>query len=86
MTSEIQIVSYTSEAIIKALKRVERMSAYQKQYYTDNSEKIKAYEKAYRKAHPELHRKKYNRAKDDPHFKEKEREKMLESIKDAKND
>ena len=49
-----------------------------KKDYADNREKLLEKEKAYRKAHPEIERNKYNRKKDDPIFKEKRR------IKNAK--
>ena len=60
MTSEIKLENYTTEAIIKALKTVEKMSAYQKQYLEDNREQRLAYMKAYRKAHPNMNRERYN--------------------------
>ena len=78
MTSEINLDNYTTEDIKHAIKTVERYAAYRKEYYVANREKLIEKEKAYRKAHPEIERNKYNRKKDDPIFKEKRR------IKNAK--
>ena len=78
MTTEINICDYTIHEIEDALAKVQHVITYRKNYYQSNREQILEKEKAYRKAHPEIERNKYNRIKDDPIFKEKRR------IKNAK--
>ena len=73
MTAEINISDYTINEIKEALAKVQHTKAYRKNYYQSNREQILEKEKAYRKAHPEIERNKYNRKKDDPIFKEKRR-------------
>ena len=53
MSSDINLRNYTTEEIKNALRTVERMAAYQKQYYAGNRETLLEKEKAYRKTHPE---------------------------------
>ena len=76
--TEINISDYTVNEIKEALAKVQHTKAYRKHYYQANREQLLEKEKAYRKAHPEIERNKYNRKKDDPIFKEKRR------IKNAK--
>ena len=73
MTAEINISDYTINEIKEALAKVQHIKAYRKNYYEANREQLLEKEKAYRKAHPEIERNKYNRIKDDPVFKEKRR-------------
>ena len=73
MTAETNISDYTINEIKDALAAVEHTKAYRKEYYAANREQLLEKEKAYRKAHPEIERNKYNRKKDDPIFKEKRR-------------
>ena len=78
MTAEINISDYTMNEIKEALAKVQHIITYRRNYYQANREQLLVKEKAYRKAHPEIERNKYNRKKDDPEFKEKRR------IKNAK--
>ncbi len=73
MTTEINICDYTIHEIEDALTKVQHVITYRKNYYQANREQLLVKEKAYRKAHPEIERNKYNRIKDDPEFKEKRR-------------
>ncbi len=73
MTAEINICGYTIHEIEDALAKVQHIVTHRKNYYQANREQLLEKEKAYRKAHPEIERNKYNRIKDDPIFKEKRR-------------
>ena len=84
MTAEINISDYTINEIKEALAKVQHTRAYRKNYYQSNREQILEKEKAYRKAHPEIERNKYNRKKDDPIFKEKRRIKNAQSYQRRK--
>ena len=84
MTTEINICDYTIHEIEEALAKVQHIKTYRRQYYQDNRDKLLELEKAYRKAHPEIEKNKYNRIKDDPVFKEKRRIKNAKSYQRRK--
>ena len=84
MTTEININDYTIREIKEALAKVEHSKTYRKEYYQANREELLAKEKAYRKAHPDIERNKYNRKKDDPRFREKRRVKNAKSYQRRK--